>query len=97
MAQPVEAFIQVPPNVPGGQDVRQYQLTVLQPGGMYATVLVEAISVVDAVTGRALDLEGQEWRDEVTKLLRAMVKGLEILCASHGEEADLLDQQMGDE
>lgn len=92
-----ETFVAVPPNVPGGPNIRQLSLVLLQPDGTLATVLVEAVSIVDAATGVPLDLVGQDWRDEMLKLQRAMVKGLENLCVAMDVDSDLLDQSQTDE
>ena len=76
---PTDTFVQVSPNSTGAK-IRNVSLTVLQADGTLATVLVQATSVVDADTGRALDVEGQEWRDEVEVLLRSIRRGIEIMC-----------------
>jgi hypothetical protein len=84
VSQPVESFIPV-----GTQNVRQFQLVVLQPGGGYSTVQIEAVAIVDAITGRTLDLEVQDWRDETLWCLRGILKSLTALCAAQDIEIDL--------
>lgn len=75
----IESVVQVAPNSTGAK-IRNVSLSILQSDGTIATVMVQATSVVDADTGRALDVEGQEWRDDMIQTLRAIRRGIEILC-----------------
>jgi hypothetical protein len=88
MTQPIESFVTVPQIPTGvGPAIRNFVLTIPQPNGTSVAVQIQATSIVDGATGRVLDVEGPEWRDEVVQLLRAIAKGIGIMC-----DEDIQDQ-----
>ena len=92
LTSPVEGLVAIPPNqtMAGANDIRQFQQVVAQgqPQPTMTAVLVEAISQVDATLGRPLDLESQEWKAEFLWSLRALSKGLSLLCVAYDVEKD---------
>jgi hypothetical protein len=93
MSQPIDGFVTVPPNSTG-QNVRQVVLQIVGADGVIRNQLVEVVAISDPVTGRILDLEQTEWRNEVLVLLRAMVRGISNLCVAEDVDSDLLDDSM---
>lgn len=73
-----EGYVMLPP-ASGGPNVRNLQMLVLQPGGTYVNVVMQVVAVSDPTTGIPVDLDDGGHKARVEGLLRAMVRGLEIL------------------
>ena len=77
MALP-EAFIQVSPDSTGKQ-VRNVTAQVLEPAtGAVSTVYLQVVSLTDD-NGNIINLDTSSRLDEMTRLLTALVRGMEIL------------------
>jgi hypothetical protein len=77
MTQSVEGFVAVPQNVAGGQNVRQLQFQIAQPGGAYQTVLVEVVALCDSDTGLPLTPPTREQGDDLVELLSKILDSSE--------------------
>lgn len=76
MAGPTEGFIAIAPDS-SGKSVRNVQIVALEADGTQRTTYQQVVSIADATTGQPLDLADYDaWRTDVTRLLRAVVRGL---------------------
>lgn len=73
-----EAFVQVAPDGVG-KKVRNFQLVVLQPDGSLATVMQQAVAIIDPSTGLAMTFAPDGWHEAVLTRLTAIARGLEVL------------------
>jgi len=94
MTQPVESFAQVVPDA-GGKRVRMLAITALEPDGTMQTVYMQVAAIIDPISGIPIDVQaGVDFNKQVLRLLRALVKGQQIIadfCAPAGATEDLLD------
>lgn len=89
MSQGVEGYVGVPPNVPGGQSVRQLQFQIAQPQpaggteGSTQAVLVEVVALCDSDTGNPITPLTKDQGDQIISLLERLIKSTEAQEDNH--------------
>lgn len=86
-----EGYVQVAPDS-SGKRIRNVTITTLQADGTLQTTYQQVTAICDATTGLPIDMAQDEWRNEVVMLLRAIRRGIEVLC-----DEDIRDEQLEQE